>query len=58
MQKLATWKFHGALCPTGSCATLDNLIGRSQQRFRDGEDERLGGFEIDNEFEFRRLLNR
>ena len=29
-----------------------------QQRFRDREAKRLGGLEVDDEFEFRRLLNR
>ena len=29
-----------------------------QQRFRDGKAERLRGLEVDDKFEFRRLLNR
>jgi hypothetical protein len=36
---------------------LDHLVSGRQQRFRDGEAERLGGFEVDDEFEFRRLLD-
>ena len=27
---------------------LNNLVCRRQQRFRDGEAERLGGFEVEN----------
>jgi hypothetical protein len=42
----------------GSCVLLDHLIGRRQQCFRDGEAERLGGLEVDDEFEFGRLLHR
>jgi hypothetical protein len=37
---------------------LDYLVGCRQQRFRDGEAERLGGLEIDDQFEFRGLLDR
>jgi hypothetical protein len=37
---------------------LDHLIGSRQQRFRDGEAERLGGFEVDDELELGRLHNR
>jgi hypothetical protein len=37
---------------------LNHLIGGGQQRFRDGEAERLGGLEVDGKFEFRRLLDR
>jgi hypothetical protein len=36
---------------------LDHLIGGGQQRFRNGEAERLGGLEVDDEFEFGRELN-
>jgi hypothetical protein len=31
---------------------LNHLVGRSQQRFRDGEAESVGGFEVDDQFEF------
>src|SRR5262249_33664090 len=37
---------------------LDHLIRPQQQRRRDGEAERLGGLEIDDEIEFRGLLDR
>src|SRR6516165_273487 len=37
---------------------LDHLVGGGQQRFRDGEAERLGGLEVDEEFDFGGLLNR
>src|SRR6516162_609281 len=37
--------------------SLNNLIRRSQQRLRDGDAKRLGGLEVDDEFEFRRLLH-
>ena len=36
----------------------ENLVGRGQQRFWDGEAERFGSLEVDDEFEFRRLLHR
>src|SRR6516164_2555465 len=39
-------------------ALLDNLVGGGQQRFRDGEAERLGGLEIDDEFELACLHDR
>jgi hypothetical protein len=37
---------------------LDHLIGCSQQRFRDGEAEGVGGLEVDDQIEFGRLLDR
>ena len=37
---------------------MDHLVGGGQQRFRDGEAERLGGFEVDDEFELARLHGR
>src|SRR5262249_51711166 len=38
--------------------SLDYLIRPQQQRWRDREPEGLGGFEVDDELERRRLLNR
>jgi hypothetical protein len=37
---------------------LDHLVGRRQQRFRDGEAERLGGFEVDHQLDLHYLLDR
>jgi hypothetical protein len=39
-------------------ALLDHLVGCGQQRFRDGEAERFGGFEIDQQLELDRLDDR
>ena len=41
-----------------SSASLDHLIGAGEKRGRDGEAERLGGREIDDELEPRWLLDR
>jgi hypothetical protein len=37
---------------------LDNLVGVHQHRLRHSEAERLGGPEVDDQLESRRLLNR
>src|SRR5262245_33255170 len=37
---------------------LDHLAGAGEQRVRDGEPERLGGHQIDDEVEFGRLFDR
>jgi hypothetical protein len=37
---------------------LDHLIGGRQQRFRDGEAERLGGLEVNGQLDFYGLLYR
>ena len=36
---------------------LDHLVGGGQERFRDGDAERLGSLEVDDEIEFCRLLD-
>jgi hypothetical protein len=41
-----------------SAGSLDYLISSGQQRFRDGEAERLGGFEVDQQLELDRLDDR
>ena len=40
-----------------SCS-LNNLVSSGQQRFRDGEAERLGGLEVHDHLEFCRKLHR
>src|SRR5262249_47552948 len=50
----------GAPPPVASSAFValfDDLIRPQQERRRDGEAEGLGGFEVDDELEFRRLLD-
>jgi hypothetical protein len=39
-------------------ALFDHLVGAGQERFGDDQPKRLGGLEIDDEFEFVRLLDR
>ena len=41
-----------------SPALLDNLVGAHQHRVRHSEAERLGGLEVDDQLEGRRLLDR
>jgi hypothetical protein len=38
--------------------SFEHFVGTHKERFWDFEPERLGGFEIDNKFEFCRLLER
>src|SRR5215208_5531089 len=39
-------------------ASFDHLVGAGEKRWRDGEVERFGGFEIDNKLKSRGLLKR
>src|SRR5258707_179480 len=39
-------------------SSLDNLVGAHQHRLRHGEAKRLGGLEVDDQLEGRRLLDR
>ena len=40
------------------CRSLDHLVGESEHFVGNSDAERLGGFEIDDEIEFGRLLDR
>ena len=44
----------GAIYP---CLSLNDLVSRGQQRFRDRKAEGLGGFEIDDQLDFCDLLH-
>ena len=39
-------------------APLDDLIGRGQQRTRNGQPQRFGGLEVNDQLETRRLFDR
>jgi hypothetical protein len=41
-----------------SCCLFDNLVDAGEDRFRDRDSERRGGFEVDDELELDRLLDR
>src|SRR5215510_5348603 len=43
--------------PNGATALFNDLIRPQQQRRRDGEAERFGGLEVDDELELRWLLD-
>src|SRR6516165_8664776 len=47
----------GTSRPSGRPPLLDHLVGGGQQRFWDGEAERLGGLEVDDQLEFGRLFD-
>jgi hypothetical protein len=44
-------------CACTKTALLDDLVGAQQERLGDGEPERLGGLEVDDELEFVGLLD-
>jgi hypothetical protein len=39
----------GWIAPACLAHSLNHLVSRGQQRFRDGDAERLGGLEVDDE---------
>jgi hypothetical protein len=39
-------------------ASFDHFVGKSNQLIRHGKSEGLGGFEVDDQFEFGRRLHR
>jgi hypothetical protein len=53
-------RFHGAFFDVNNSrrVSFDHLVGEREQIIGDHDAERLGGFEIDDEFEFRGLNNR
>jgi hypothetical protein len=44
------------LCAVGTAALVDHLVGLGKERRWDFEAERLGGFQVDDQFVFRRCL--
>jgi hypothetical protein len=54
------YKENGRRRATGAAIeqSLDHLVRAHQQRLRNREVERLGGFEVDHQFHLGRLLNR
>src|SRR5215204_2554942 len=47
-----------AVSITRIAISFDHLVGTQQESFRDRQSERLGGSEVDDEFELGRLLDR
>src|SRR2546430_2069788 len=44
--------------PQQTASLFDHIVGATDQRQRDGDAERLGGFEVDDHLDFRDLLHR
>jgi hypothetical protein len=44
--------------PASSAALLDHLVGTAKQREREGDAERLGRLQVDDELDFGWLLDR
>jgi hypothetical protein len=51
----APWRTDASGSSAASCS-FDDLVGAGEQRWRNFEAEGLGSFQVDDEFEFRRLF--
>src|SRR5262245_55561400 len=55
MQEFAAGKFH--FKPPSRFTSLDHLVGAGKQAIRNGESERLGGLEVDDEVDLPGLID-
>jgi hypothetical protein len=46
------------ICSAASCCLFNHLVGAGKQRKRDSYPERLGGLEVNDQLNFRGLLDR